>query len=59
MPLAATAAYLSKEKGVVDPWGETLRRKPEKAADGRLETAREFYNLLKNIETPVSLPDIG
>ena len=32
LELAATAAFLARE-GQADPWGETARRKPEKAAE--------------------------
>ena len=38
---ATTAAYLAHE-GEDDPWGETARRKPDKAEDGRLENVNSF-----------------
>ena len=41
LELAATAAYLAQERKP-HPWEETARRKPDKAADGRLERARSF-----------------
>lgn len=58
LELAATAAYLSAEEGVDDPWEETRRRKPQKAADGRLEKAREAYRTLQALKTPRPLPSI-
>lgn len=57
LELAATAAFLSLE-GSADPWLETKKRKPEKAAGGRLEKAKSLYRKLSQIETPVSLPPI-
>jgi uncharacterized protein YwgA len=47
LELAATAAFLSQEEGVQDPWAETARRKPAKAANGRLDRARDAYNRLR------------
>ena len=55
LELAATAIFLAKE-GYAEPWTETARRKPEKAGDGRLFKAKELYNRLLAIETPVRLP---
>jgi uncharacterized protein YwgA len=46
LELAATAAYLARE-GREDPWAETERRKPDKAADGRLERAQALYVKLR------------
>jgi uncharacterized protein YwgA len=57
LELAATAAYFAAE-GESDPWGETARRKPEKAAD-RLDSAKSLYLRLENLSTPVSLPRIS
>jgi uncharacterized protein YwgA len=57
LELAATAAFLAFE-GVRDAWGETARRKPEKAEDGRLERAKELYGRLRQIPTPHPLPAI-
>lgn len=57
LELAATAAYLSNE-GYEDPWGETKRRKPEKATEERLAEAREAYRTLWEIRTPRPLPEI-
>lgn len=57
LELAATAAFLAKEN-FPDPWGETARRKPEKAASGRLEMAKTLYQTLSEIETPRPLPVI-
>ena len=58
LELAATAAFLSAEEGQVDPWGETARRKPEKANDGRLEKAKRAYQELLVFDTPKKLPQI-
>lgn len=58
LELAATAAFLSEE-GCDDPWQETARRKPDKAAEGRLEKARALYCLLTQVQTPKELPAIG
>jgi uncharacterized protein YwgA len=57
LELAATAVFLLKE-GYQDPWGETARRKPEKAENGRLGRARELLRSLASIPTPVQLPTI-
>lgn len=57
LELAATAAFLAAE-GEGDPWLETMRRKPEKAASGRLEKAQDLYQKLRKIETPNPLPQI-
>ena len=48
LELATTAAYLAHE-GEDDPWGETARRKPDKAEDGRLENAKQLYQELRGI----------
>lgn len=56
LELAATAAFLSIVEKVPDPWGETKRRKPEKARDGRLERARDAYDALRRLNTPATLP---
>jgi hypothetical protein len=57
LELAATAAYLAHE-GVLDPWAETKRRKPDKADGGRLDKARQLYARLRKIQTPHPLPAI-
>lgn len=57
LELAATALFLANE-GSRDPWAETMRRKPEKAANGRIDKARELYRKLSAIETPVPWPAI-
>jgi hypothetical protein len=54
LELAATAAFFAAE-GEPDPWGETARRKSEKA-DIRLESAKEFYRELASLPTPVPIP---
>jgi uncharacterized protein len=63
LELAATAAYLfSKEGigagGVGDPWQETRRRKPGKAANGRLESAARAYEELRMTKTARPLPSL-
>lgn len=55
LELAATAAFLAIE-GHRDPWGETAKRKPEKAS--RLGIAKSLYHSLANIKTPRPLPNI-
>lgn len=59
LELAVTAAYLAANEECLDPWGETARRKPEKAGDGRLEKAKAAYRGLLAISTPTPLPAIG
>lgn len=56
LELAATAAFLFEVEKQPDPWGETRRRKPEKAAAGRLEKAMIAYQTLRNLSTPRTLP---
>jgi hypothetical protein len=58
LELAATAAFLFKE-GHSDPWGETARRKPEKAINGGIDRAKALYRRLSAIQTPVALPPIA
>lgn len=55
LELAATAAYFAVN-GKEDPWQETLARKPDKAAEGRLDEAKELYQKLHSINK--SLPAI-
>jgi uncharacterized protein YwgA len=57
LELAATAAFLAEE-GCGEPWQETARRKPDKAADGRLEKAQELYRQFVAIPAPKALPKI-
>ena len=57
LELAATAAFL-KIEGFPDPWAETERRKPEKAADNRIDQAKELYRRLSQMPTPKRLPVI-
>jgi hypothetical protein len=57
LELAATAAYLATEQWP-DPWNETRRRKPDKAAGGRLERARALYAKLSATSTPRPLPHL-
>lgn len=56
LELAATAAYLAQE-GKPQPWAETARRKPDKAAEGRLERAKELYARLRKASEN-ALPNI-
>jgi uncharacterized protein len=61
--LAATAAFLFLHErignGVAgNPWLETKRRKPNKAAGGRLERAAQAYESLRKLETLKPLPDL-
>lgn len=63
LELAATAAYLFAAEGigrVVDgnPWHETSRRKPSKAAEGRLERAAQAYEELRKFKTHSPLPEL-
>ncbi len=58
LELAATALFLANE-GFKEPWAETMRRKPEKSANGRIDKARELYRKLSAIKTPVPWPEIG
>jgi uncharacterized protein len=55
LELAATALFLSYEN-VRDPWGETERRKPDKAANGHLDRAKQLYQRLRAVRTPERLP---
>ena len=56
LELAATAVFLSY-KDHEDPWLETERRKPMKAAEGRLEKAKELLKDLREIEVKKPLPE--
>jgi uncharacterized protein YwgA len=57
LELAATALFLACEY-FGDPWGETARRKPDKADGGRLQRARQLYQRLRSIPAPRPLPAI-
>jgi uncharacterized protein YwgA len=57
LELAATALFLALEY-FPNVWNETARRKPEKAADGRLERARALYERIRQIQTPNPLPNL-
>lgn len=57
LELAATAAFLATE-GNTDPWGETAKRKPEKASPTRVEGAKGLFRQFQKIRTPKSLPTI-
>lgn len=56
LELAATAAYLAQE-GKLQPWAETARRKPDKAAEGRLDSAKTLYAKLRTASGD-ALPEI-
>lgn len=59
LELAATALYLSLARmGMSDVWAETARRKPDKAAGGRLDRARALYERIQQIQTPRALPQL-
>ena len=58
LELAATAVFLHFD-GAGDPWAETARRKPEKAQGGRLERAKNLLVQLRQIATPVRLPEFN
>jgi uncharacterized protein YwgA len=58
LELAATAAYLFVKEAVTDPWQETRRRKPGKAAEGRLERAAQAYDELRKMTTVKPLPKL-
>lgn len=63
LELAATAAYLFTYEGIGssapgNPWHETARRKPTKAAEGRLERALAAYNELRQVPAIKQLPDL-
>ncbi len=63
LELAATAAFLYSEEGIGreidgDPWSETELRKPDKAAHGNLDKAKEAYKKLVVIDVPSALPQI-
>jgi|SRR5579859_4410569 len=55
LELAATAAFLYGE-GADDPWAQTAKRKPDKAAAGRLARAQSLYEKLRMMQTPEGLP---
>jgi uncharacterized protein len=55
LELAATAAFLKAVENVPDPWKETERRKPEKAAKF-LKVAKDLYKELSSVKTPKPLP---
>ncbi len=59
LELAATAVLLSRDGFAEDPWGETARRKPEKAERGRLEKAKVLLKKISSIETPDPIPALS
>jgi uncharacterized protein YwgA len=58
LELAATAVLLFHEGFEAESWAETARRKPDKAADGRLEKAKALLEEISAIETPNPIPSI-
>jgi len=58
LELAATALFLRQEELRLDAWEETTRRKPDKAANGRLDAAKLLYSELRQIQTPHELPEL-
>ena len=56
LELAATAVFLFRE-GYKKPWSETMRRKPMKIKNGRLDKAKELLAELRTIKVPNPLPD--
>lgn len=57
LELAATALFFALE-GHHAPWEETARRKPDKAANGRLDRARALYRQISLCKTPRAWPQI-
>ena len=58
LELAATALFLHIEEQSPQPWKETERRKPDKAAHGRLAGAKKLYDQIRSIETPTPFPEL-
>lgn len=63
LELAATAAFLFVNEGIGrdaggNPWLETKRRKPGKAASGGLERAIRSYELLRRADARIPLPEL-
>ena len=54
LELAATAAFLSASN-YPNPWSETKKRKPKKATDERLRLARQFFDKISSLNTPLKL----
>lgn len=57
LELAATAVFLARE-GYEDPWTETAQRKPEKATDQRLESAKKLLANLAGVKVPEPIPQM-
>lgn len=57
LELAATALYLYKEEHIQNAWKETAIRKPQKAKDGRIESAKSLYK--KFMQICPQLPNIS
>ena len=60
LELMATAAFLNRAEGLDGPaaWAETERRKPDKAANGRLAAAKAAYRQLLAVPVLHPLPAI-
>lgn len=59
LELAATAVLLSRDGFEENPWEETKRRKPEKAADGRLIKAKALLKEISAVQTPNPIPPLS
>jgi hypothetical protein len=61
LELLATAAFLNRTEGLEpdEAWAETARRKPDKAAGGRLDAARRAYAGLLHLPQRTPLPAIA
>ena len=58
LELVATAIFMS-EKNYDSPWEETKRRKPQKSEMGRLEGAKQLFEVLRKFDVPNPLPDLA
>lgn len=58
LELAATAVLLHSE-GEKAAWAETARRKPEKSDTDRMQKARQLYDALRQVSTPLRLPELS
>ena len=61
LELLATAVFLNKIEGFgkEQAWAETARRKPDKAANGRIERSRLDYAGLLRLPQRTPLPSMG
>ena len=58
LEIAATAAFIRAEEHVQDYWAETRRRKPQKATDGVIASAKKLWSELREVQVPRPLPEI-